>query len=106
MATALPIIEIGECTSWRQPERIAAHEPRALCCSHSIYARVRSVSLSCAEDLAGWNMVYGDAAKQDMLYVVEVYAKWCGSSKACLSTYKKLVEEYVEQQKKVRSIHI
>lgn len=67
---------------------------------------VRSVSLSCAEDLAGWNMVYGDAAKQDMLYVVEVYAKWCGSSKACLSTYKKLVEEYVEQQKKVRSIHI
>ena len=46
-------------------------------------------------------MVYGDAAKQDMLYVVEVYAKWCGSSKACLSTYKKLVEEYVEQQKKV-----
>ena len=41
----------------------------------------------CAEDLAAWNMVSGDEAKHDMLYVVEVYAKWCGSSKACISTY-------------------
>ena len=37
-----------------------------------------------------WGTICGDAAQKDMLFVVEVYAAWCGPSQAAISTYKKI----------------
>merc|ERR1712146_662601 len=37
-----------------------------------------------------WNVTCGENAAKDMLFVVEVYAAWCGPSQAVLSTYKKI----------------
>ena len=34
--------------------------------------------------------------------VVEVYAKWCGPSPACKSTYRKLQDDLIDQQKRIR----
>ena len=37
-----------------------------------------------------WTTIAGDSAHKDMLYVVEVYASWCGPSQAATSTYRKI----------------
>ena len=41
-----------------------------------------------------WLDIIGDNPKRDMLFIVEVYAEWCGESMAAKSTYKKIREEY------------
>ena len=47
-----------------------------------------------------WNTISGDAAAKDMLFIVEVYAEWCGPSIAVLSTYKKIKDN--NEQKKFK----
>ena len=40
-----------------------------------------------------WATICGDEATKDMLFIVEVYAAWCGASAAAISTYKRLKDE-------------
>ena len=53
------------------------------------------VELKSIETVEEW-MDVGDSVKfkKDMLYIVEVYAEWCGESMAAKSTYKKIRDEY------------
>ena len=44
------------------------------------------------ETIEEWNMIAGEDPHKDMLYVVEIFASWCGSSQAAISTYKKIKE--------------
>lgn len=41
-----------------------------------------------------WATVCGEEAVKDKLFVVEVYASWCGPATAAISTYKKLKDEH------------
>ena len=34
--------------------------------------------------------------------VVEIYAKWCGPSQACMSTYRMFKDEYIDQKRRLR----
>jgi hypothetical protein len=34
--------------------------------------------------------------------VVEVYAKWCGPSQACMTTYRMFRDEFIEQKRRLR----
>lgn len=37
-----------------------------------------------------WQAIAGEEPVRDMLYVIEVYAAWCGPSQAAMSTYRKI----------------
>lgn len=52
------------------------------------------------ETIEEWNMICGDDAQKDMLFIVEVYAEWCGPSIAVTSTYKKIKDQ--NEQKKFK----
>ena len=48
-----------------------------------------------------WLKICGDENfARDMLYVVEVYASWCGQSQAATSTYRKIID--ANEQKKFK----
>ena len=40
-----------------------------------------------------WATVFGEEATKDMLFIVEVYAAWCGPAAAAISTYMRLKED-------------
>ena len=44
--------------------------------------------------------IYGDDFQRDMLFVIEIYAAWCGPSQAALSTYRKIKD--ANEQKKFK----
>lgn len=44
-----------------------------------------------------WAQICGENATKDMLFVVEVYAEWCGPSTAIWSTYVKMNNEYSDR---------
>ena len=41
-----------------------------------------------------WQRISGDTAERDVLFMVEVYAAWCGPSEAITSTFKKLYTDF------------
>merc|ERR1719271_2211945 len=47
-----------------------------------------------------WDTVAGKSAEKDMLFVVEVYAKWCGPSDAVIQTVRRLQVEYAGRKLK------
>jgi len=52
------------------------------------------------ETVDEWLHIAGDEPQKDMLFVVEVYAAWCGPSQAAISTYKKIKD--ANEQKKFK----
>ena len=52
------------------------------------------------ETIEEWNMICGDDAQKDMLFIVDFYAEWCGPSIAVTSTYKKIKDQ--NEQKKFK----
>ena len=44
--------------------------------------------------------IYGDDFQRDMLFVIEIFAAWCGPSQAALSTYRKIKDS--NEQKKFK----
>ena len=49
-----------------------------------------------------WLQICGEGFRRDMLFVVEVYASWCGPSQAANSTYRKIKDVHVDAQKKIK----
>ena len=47
-----------------------------------------------------WLDIIGETPKKDMLFIVEVFAEWCGPSQAALSTYRKIKDQ--NEQKKFK----
>ncbi len=58
---------------------------------------VLQTEITCDEE---WAALLGDGATKDMLFVVEVFATWCGPSAAIQSTLKRLTMEYAEKKVK------
>jgi thioredoxin 1 len=56
--------------------------------------------LKTIETTEDWLTICGEAANKDLLFIVEVYAAWCGPSIAALSTYRKIKEQ--NEQKKFK----
>lgn len=51
-----------------------------------------------------WDKICGDKAEKDCLFLVEVYAAWCGPSNAILSTYKKLRMDFEGRKIKIMQV--
>mmetsp|Transcript_23409 Transcript_23409/g.40011 ORF Transcript_23409/g.40011 Transcript_23409/m.40011 type:complete len:138 (-) Transcript_23409:274-687(-) len=52
-----------------------------------------------------WAKVSGESAEKDMLFMVEVFANWCGPSEAITSTMKKLSGDYNGKKLKFMQIN-
>uniref|UniRef100_A0A6T7YMV1 Thioredoxin domain-containing protein n=1 Tax=Prymnesium polylepis TaxID=72548 RepID=A0A6T7YMV1_9EUKA len=56
------------------------------------------------ETVEQWTTIAGEHAVKDMLFVVEVFAEWCGPSQAIWSTYVKLYNEYTDRKLKLHKV--
>ncbi|KAL1525092.1 hypothetical protein AB1Y20_019964 [Prymnesium parvum] len=56
------------------------------------------------ESTEAWEQICGENAIRDMLFVVEVYAEWCGPSTAIWSSYVKMYHEYSDRKLKIMKV--
>ena len=63
---------------------------------------IPGVDLVPIETPEAWAKVSGEEATHDMLFVVEVYAEWCGPTLASNSTFKRIKDDFISEGKKIR----
>ena len=80
------------------------------CCYRALAVAAMPPALNTKETIAKeldaetWLNVCGEEAEKDFLFVVEVYAKWCGPSEAIIMTLKRIQMELSKRKVKFAQI--
>ena len=104
------------CTNELVPKRQVVSEPARHplrwqgCCYRALAVAAMPPALNTKETIAKeldaetWLNVCGEEAEKDFLFVVEVYAKWCGPSEAIIMTLKRIQMELSKRKVKFAQI--
>lgn len=64
------------------------------------------IDLVPVETPEAWAKISGEEATGDMLFVVEVYAEWCGPTLAANTTFRNIKDNLISEGKKIKCFKI